>query len=143
MRISESLWTLAPPRSRDRARLLSALLPSGRYSTRSGGTRAGDDHPFNAYRRYGVPVGLATDDPGVPRIDISHAYEYARATYGLSYTELKDLARAPPEHAFLDGDSLWPSGSARTGYRPVRACAGSQPGVAPPRPCRATRAARG
>ncbi|SNB77233.1 adenosine deaminase [Streptomyces sp. PgraA7] len=95
---------------------------------------AGDDHPFNAYRRYGVPVVLATDDPGVSRIDISHEYEYARATYGLSYTELKDLARASLEHAFLDGDSLWASGSARTGYRPVRACAGSQPGVAPPAP---------
>ncbi len=95
---------------------------------------AGDDHPFNAYRRYGVPVVLATDDPGVSRIDISHEYQYARATYGLSYTELKDLARASLEHAFLDGDSLWASGSARTGYRPVRACAGSQPGVAPPAP---------
>ncbi|MEU6629660.1 adenosine deaminase [Streptomyces parvus] len=95
---------------------------------------AGDDHPFNAYRRYGVPVVLATDDPGVSRIDISHEYQYARATYGLSYTELKDLARASLEHAFLDGDSLWAFGSARTGYRPVRACAGSQPGVAPPAP---------
>ncbi|MEU3066499.1 adenosine deaminase [Streptomyces sp. NPDC006906] len=95
---------------------------------------AGDDHPFNAYRRFGVPVVLATDDPGVSRIDISHEYQYARATYGLSYTELKDLARASLEHAFLDGDSLWAPGSARTGYRPVRACAGSQPGVAPPAP---------
>lgn len=95
---------------------------------------AGEDHPFNAYRRYGVPVVLATDDPGVSRIDISHEYQYARATYGLGYTELKDLARASLEHAFLDGDSLWASGSARTGYRPVRACAGSRPGVAPPAP---------
>ncbi|MGA6173732.1 adenosine deaminase family protein [Streptomyces sp. NPDC012600] len=95
---------------------------------------AGDDHPFNAYRHYGVPVVLATDDPGVSRIDISHEYQYARATYGLSYTELKDLARASLEYAFLDGSSLWATGSARTGYRPVRACAAARPGIAPPAP---------
>ncbi|MFB7971902.1 hypothetical protein [Streptomyces rubiginosohelvolus] len=68
---------------------------------------------------------------GVSRIDISHEYQYARTTYGLGYTGLKDLARASLEHAFLDGHSLWASGSARTGYRPVRACAGSRPGVVP------------
>ncbi|WNF30839.1 adenosine deaminase [Streptomyces sp. C11-1] len=93
---------------------------------------AGDDHPFNAYRSHGVPVVLATDDPGVSRIDISHEYQYARETYGLSYIELKDLARASLEYAFLDGGSLWAAGSAPTGYRPVRVCAGSQPGLAPP-----------
>ncbi len=68
---------------------------------------AHDDHPFEAYRRHGVPVVLATDDPGVSRIDISHEYQYARATYGLSYPELKDLARASLTYAFLDGGSLW------------------------------------
>ncbi|WP_103511896.1 adenosine deaminase [Streptomyces sp. SM13] len=95
---------------------------------------AGDDHPFNAYRRYGVPVVLATDDPGVSRIDISHEYQYARATYGLGYTELKDLARASLTYAFLDGGSLWATGAERSGYRPVRVCAGSRPGSAPPAP---------
>ncbi|MGW6717829.1 adenosine deaminase family protein [Streptomyces sp. NPDC054995] len=95
---------------------------------------AGDDHPFNAYRRHGVPVVLATDDPGVSRIDISHEYQYARATYGLSYTELKDLARASLTYAFLDGGSLWATGAERSGYRPVRVCAGSRPGIAPPAP---------
>ncbi|MFB6904710.1 adenosine deaminase [Streptomyces bacillaris] len=95
---------------------------------------AGDDHPFNTYRRYGVPVVLATDDPGVSRIDISHEYQYARETYGLSYPELKDLARASLEYAFVDGDGLWATGPGRTAYRPVPACAGSRPGFAPPAP---------
>ncbi|WP_324801000.1 adenosine deaminase [Streptomyces cyaneofuscatus] len=95
---------------------------------------AGDDHPFNAYRHHGVPVVLATDDPGVSRIDISHEYRYARETYGLSYPELKDLARASLEYAFLEGDGLWATGSARAGYRPVRACAGARPGIVPPAP---------
>ncbi|QRV31556.1 adenosine deaminase [Streptomyces californicus] len=95
---------------------------------------AGDDHPFEAYRRHGVPVVLATDDPGVSRIDISHEYQYARATYGLSYPELKDLARASLTYAFLDGGSLWAGGADRSGHHPVRACAGSRPGVAKPAP---------
>ncbi|MGW4309368.1 adenosine deaminase family protein [Streptomyces californicus] len=95
---------------------------------------AGDDHPFEAYRRHGVPVVLATDDPGVSRIDISHEYQYARATYGLSYPELKDLARASLTYAFLDGGSLWAGGADRSGHHPVRVCAGSRPGVAKPAP---------
>ncbi|MFF2409176.1 adenosine deaminase [Streptomyces sp. NPDC058092] len=93
---------------------------------------AGDDHPFNAYRRYGVPVVLSTDDPGVSRIDISHEYQYAAKTYGLRYTELKDLARASLEYAFRNGRSLWASDSAPSGYRLVAACAGNRPGAAHP-----------
>lgn len=89
---------------------------------------AGDDHPFNAYRRYGVPIVLSTDDPGVSRIDISHEYQYAAETYSLSYTELKDLARASLEYAFRDGRSLWAAGSAPSGYRPVSACRADRPG---------------
>lgn len=93
---------------------------------------AGDDHPFNAYRRYGVPVVLSTDDPGVSRIDISHEYQYASRTYGLRYTELKDLARASLEYAFRNGRSLWATGSAPSGYRLVAACSGNRPGAAHP-----------
>ncbi|MCX4446635.1 adenosine deaminase [Streptomyces sp. NPDC058369] len=89
---------------------------------------AGDDHPFNAYRRYGVPIVLSTDDPGVSRIDISHEYQYAAKTYSLSYTELKDLARASLEYAFRDGRSLWAAGSAPSGYRVVDACRADRPG---------------
>jgi adenosine deaminase len=99
---------------------------------------AGADHPFNAYRRYGVPIVLATDDPGVSRIDISHEYQYAAKTYGLSYTELKDLARASLEYAFRDGRSLWANGSAPSGYHLVAACQGNRPGTDHP----STRCAR-
>ncbi|GAA2409259.1 adenosine deaminase [Streptomyces pulveraceus] len=90
---------------------------------------AGAAHPFNAYRSYGVPIVLATDDPGVSRIDISHEYQYASKTYGLGYVELKDLARASLEYAFRDGRSLWATGSAPSGYRPVAACQGDVPGT--------------
>ncbi|MFI6725133.1 adenosine deaminase [Streptomyces atratus] len=90
---------------------------------------AGDDHPFNAYRSYGVPVVLSTDDPGVSRIDISHEYQYAARTYDLGYTELKDLARASLEYAFRNGGSLWATGSAPSGYRLVAACRSDRPGT--------------
>ncbi|MFJ2419110.1 adenosine deaminase family protein [Streptomyces brevispora] len=90
---------------------------------------SGAAHPFNAYRHYGVPVVLATDDPGVSRINISHEYQYAAKTYGLSYTELKDLARASLEYAFRDGRSLWADGSTPSGYHLVPACRGDRPGT--------------
>lgn len=92
----------------------------------------GDDHPFETYRAYGVPVVLATDDPGVSRIDISHEYRYAADTYDLSYPELKDLARASLEYAFLPGASLWRGNPTRDGYRPAAACRGTGLGTARP-----------
>ncbi|MGY5087879.1 adenosine deaminase family protein [Streptomyces sp. 900105755] len=99
----------------------------------------GAAHPFDTYRAYGVPVVLATDDPGVSRTDISHEYQYAAETYGLTYPELKDLARASLQYAFLPGDSLWQGNPTRNGYRPVAACAGQLPGSgrAPGAECRA------
>ncbi|MEU9453027.1 adenosine deaminase [Streptomyces sp. NPDC048277] len=98
----------------------------------------GAEHPFDTYRAYGVPVVLATDDPGVSRIDISHEYQYAAETYGLSYPELKDLARASLQYAFLPGRSLWQGNPTRDGYRPAEVCAGQLPGAgrAPGAECR-------
>ncbi|MFF3895924.1 adenosine deaminase [Streptomyces sp. NPDC001812] len=92
----------------------------------------GDDHPFETYRAHGVPVVLATDDPGVSRIDISHEYRYAADTYGLSYPELKELARASLEYAFLPGASLWQGNPTRDGYRPAAACQDVDLGAAGP-----------
>ncbi|WP_228973258.1 adenosine deaminase [Streptomyces sp. DH12] len=102
----------------------------------------GADHPFATYRRFGVPVVLATDDPGVSRTDISREYQYAAETYGLSYPELKDLARASLEYAFLPGRSLWRGNPTRDGYHRVPACGASRPGGAQPADaCRALLAA--
>ncbi|MFH8727581.1 adenosine deaminase [Streptomyces termitum] len=89
----------------------------------------GAEHPFETYRAYGVPVVLATDDPGVSRIDITHEYGYAARTYGLSYPELKDLARASLEYAFVPGASLWRGNPTAEGYRTVPACRGERPGT--------------
>ncbi|MFJ1704625.1 adenosine deaminase [Kitasatospora sp. NPDC088346] len=86
---------------------------------------SGPDHPFPRYRAAGVPVALATDDPGVSRSDITAEYQRAALTYDLDYRALRDLARASLEYAFLPGRSLWAD---RDGYRPVAECAGRRPG---------------
>ena len=71
---------------------------------------SGDRHPLPIYMKYGVPVALATDDEGVSRSDMTHEYLRAVETYGLSYADLKRMARASLEHSFIPGDSLWTDG---------------------------------
>ncbi|KUJ41344.1 adenosine deaminase [Streptomyces albus subsp. albus] len=93
---------------------------------------AGAGHPFGTYRRYGVPVVLATDNPGIARTDISREYQYAARTYGLDYPELKDLARASLEYAFLPGRSLWAGNPTLGGYRVTGACRLDRPGDGQP-----------
>jgi hypothetical protein len=83
----------------------------------------GADHPFETYLHAGVPVALSTDDEGVSRIDLTHEFTRAVLTYGLSYGQLKTLARNSLEYAFLPGESLWASASASP-YRVRPACAG-------------------
>jgi adenosine deaminase len=55
-------------------------------------------------------------------------------TYGLSYTDLKELVRNSMEYSFLPGPSLWDD---KGGYaRFVAACLNEVPGEAePPLPC--------
>ena len=81
----------------------------------------GKDHPFPVYRQYGVPVALATDDEGVSRIDMTHEYLRAVESYGLSYQDLKQMARDSLEHSFLPGESLW---AAAKPFRTVAVCEG-------------------
>jgi adenosine deaminase len=71
---------------------------------------SGDQHPLPVYTKYGVPVALATDDEGVSRSDMTHEYLRAVETYGLTYGELKRMARASLEHGFIPGASLWGDG---------------------------------
>jgi adenosine deaminase len=56
-----------------------------------------------AYRAAGVPVVLSTDDAAVERIDLTNEYVRAARDYGLSYAELKAIARAALVYSFLDG----------------------------------------
>ncbi len=67
----------------------------------------GIDSPLPFYRRAHVPVALSTDDEGVSRIDLTHEYVRAAMEFGLTYAELKQMARTGMEHDFLPGRSLW------------------------------------
>jgi len=66
----------------------------------------GADHPLPDYLKAGVPVTLASDDEGVARIDLSSDYLRAARDYGLTYPDLKRLARNSLEYGFLLGESL-------------------------------------
>ncbi|HEY0796603.1 MAG TPA: adenosine deaminase [Acidisarcina sp.] len=79
----------------------------------------GDEHPLPTYLRFGVPVALSTDDEGVSRIDLTTEYVRAAMTYGLSYAQLKQMARTGIEHSFLPGADLWAASKAG---QPVQAC---------------------
>ena len=68
---------------------------------------SGKAHPLRLYLAAGVPVALATDDPGVSRDDMTNQYMRAVQDQGLDYTALKRLARNSLEYSFAEGDSLW------------------------------------
>ncbi len=84
---------------------------------------SGEQHPLPIYRKYGVPVALATDDEGVSRTDMTHEYLRAVDTYGLSYSDLKRMARDSLEHSFIPGVSLW---SEEREWQRVAACSGDK-----------------
>ncbi len=83
---------------------------------------SGINHPLPQYLQAGVPVVLSTDDEGVSRIDLTHEYVRAAATYNLSYAQLKQFARASIEHSFLTGASLWQRVTPEKLTIPVAAC---------------------
>jgi adenosine deaminase len=89
-------------------------------------------HSLPAYRAAGVPVALSTDDEGVSRIDLTHEYTRAATDFGLSYIDLKNMARASLEHSFLPGPSLWQQPDTFT--RTVADCNGQPLGTANPTP---------
>lgn len=87
----------------------------------------GDEHPLPVYMKYGVPVALATDDEGVSRSDMTHEYLRAVEEFGITYKDLKRMARNSLEHSFLPGASLW---SDAKSFRVTGACAGVKPSAA-------------
>jgi hypothetical protein len=80
----------------------------------------GDQHPFQIYRRAGVPVSLSTDDEGVNRSDLTEEFVRAVETYNLSYADLKELVRNSIEYSFAPGASYWKDRAYKT---VVDACA--------------------
>jgi adenosine deaminase len=67
----------------------------------------GKRHPLRLYMRSGVPVVLATDDPGVSRRDMTTEWQRAVEEQGVTYHDLKRFARNSMEYSFIEGASLW------------------------------------
>jgi adenosine deaminase len=84
---------------------------------------SGKEHPLGLYIAAGVPVVLATDDPGVSRDDMTNQYMRAVQKQGLGYDMLKRIARNSLEFSFADGASLWENHKYDTYAMP---CAGNE-----------------
>ena len=64
-----------------------------------------DAHPFELYRRAGVPVCLTTDDEGVSRSNLTMEYVKAVERYDLGYDDIKTISRDCLAHSFLPEDT--------------------------------------
>ncbi|MYD99520.1 MAG: hypothetical protein F4X98_19315 [Gammaproteobacteria bacterium] len=62
-------------------------------------------HPFEMYRRAGVPVCLTTDDEGVSRSNLTMEYVKAVVRYDLGYDDIKTISRDCLKHSFLPDDA--------------------------------------
>lgn len=78
------------------------VCPSSNIRTRAVATMA--EHPFPRLLDAGVPVTLATDDPGMFHTDLDREYLLVHEHFGLSRGDLADLARAGVHAAFCDDD---------------------------------------
>jgi adenosine deaminase len=67
----------------------------------------GKQHPFPVYRRFNVPLVIATDDEGVSRTDMTNELVTAVTSYGLTYSDVISLERNSLEYSFLPGQSVW------------------------------------
>jgi adenosine deaminase len=65
-----------------------------------------------------VPVTINTDDEGILRTNITMEYVRAVRSWGLSYREVKELARNSLEYSFLPGESLWQDHDYRRARKP-------------------------
>jgi adenosine deaminase len=67
----------------------------------------GEEHPIMIYKEAGVPIVLASDDPGVERTDLTAQYMTAAATYpGLTYQDFREFAWNSMQYSFLPGKDL-------------------------------------
>ena len=81
----------------------------------------GDHHPLPMYLKFGVPVALATDDPGVSRGDITQEFRARRGNLPSEISGSKKVrARQPGIQLFARRESL----EEQKSYEMKSACAG-------------------
>lgn len=67
---------------------------------RTGATASLEAHPLPSLLAAGVPVTLATDDPGMFHTDLNAEYELCHDVLGLGIAELAEIARTGARSAF-------------------------------------------
>ncbi len=88
---------------------------------------SGEDHPFPVYLSRGVPIVLASDDPGVLRTDLTEQYVIIAHTYQQAkYSDFKRFARNSLEYSFLKGEGIWAIPGDYSQLR--KECRGGDPG---------------
>lgn len=81
----------------------------------------GSEHPLPLYVERGVPVVLATDDPGIMRTSLTEQFRLAARDYPrFRYADLRTFNRNSLEHSFLTGPSIWEDPGVYS--RPVAGC---------------------
>lgn len=78
------------------------VCPSSNIRTRA--VRSLAEHPLPRLLDAGVPVTLATDDPGMFHTDLNAEYLLCHEHFGLGRSELADLARAGVRAAFCSAE---------------------------------------
>lgn len=78
------------------------VCPSSNIRTKAVGSLA--EHPLPRLLDAGVPVTLATDDPGMFHTDLNREYLLCHEHFGLGRSELADLARAGVRAAFCPAE---------------------------------------
>lgn len=91
----------------------------------------GRDHPLRLYLAAGVPVTISTDDAGVSRGSLNDEYLRAVLEHGLTYSQLKQIARNSINFSFLEGAGILDA----EGKEPAGPC--SRPALEPTKECRA------
>jgi len=78
------------------------VCPTSNIRTRAVPTLA--EHPLPKLLAAGVPVTLATDDPGMFHTDLNREYLICHEHFGMDRVELADLARAGVHASFAPAD---------------------------------------
>lgn len=71
-------------------------------NVRTGAVRTFAEHPLPALLAAGVPVTLATDDPGMFDTDLDTEYRICHEQFGLSTEELAEISRTGARAAYCD-----------------------------------------
>jgi len=61
----------------------------------------GQEHPYLIYANYGVPIVICTDDSGISRDNLTHAYLLLATRYHPSYAQIKKYVYNSIKYSFL------------------------------------------